>query len=149
MPLRAIEMTEHPDIAIDRIAGAQHGVIRRSQAASAGLSERAIDRRVSAGRLHTVFRGVYRVGPVMSRHARAMGAVLACGANAVLSYRSAASMWNLPGAMPGDAVDVTIPRERSSSTDAASIPNTSWSTLAVWLPSSGGIADSFSFPPVK
>jgi Transcriptional regulator, AbiEi antitoxin len=40
----------------------QHGVITRRELIDAGLDDRAIGRRVRAGRLHRVHRGVYAVG---------------------------------------------------------------------------------------
>src|SRR4051812_18316927 len=56
----------------------------------------AIQRRLSAGRLHQVHRGVYAVGhPALMPGGRLMAAVLACGPGAVLSHRHAAGLWCL------------------------------------------------------
>jgi very-short-patch-repair endonuclease len=53
-------------------------------------------RRVRAGRLHRLHRGVYAVGhTVLTREGRWLAAVLACGDGAVLSHRSAAAHWGL------------------------------------------------------
>jgi very-short-patch-repair endonuclease len=61
-----------------------------------------------AKRLHRLHRGVYLIGsPEPSRHARCLGAVLACGNGALLSHRAAAWLWGL-GPWPGP-VDVTVP----------------------------------------
>ena len=85
------------------------------QLRAAGLGDGAIKRRVLAGRLHRVHRGVYAVG-----HARVVGrgrmwaAVLACGGTgvAVLSHRAAAAVWDL---VPWPTrVDVTTRRQRRS-----------------------------------
>ena len=81
---------------IAQIAAGQHGYVTRSQLLGAGLSAKAIDRRVSQGDLLPRYRGVYAVGHIPpSPHARAMAAVLACGPGAVLSHRSAAALWGL------------------------------------------------------
>jgi very-short-patch-repair endonuclease len=95
---------------IDELAAAQHGVVCRAQLYEAGLSARAIDRRVGGGRLKVLYRGVYRVGPVAGLRAQEMAAVLACGAEAVVSHRSAASAWQiLPPRRPQDPLDITVP----------------------------------------
>jgi very-short-patch-repair endonuclease len=85
-----------PDAEAARIAANQHGYITRSQLLHAGLTARAIDRRLASRRLVRVYRGVYAVGHIPpSPYARAMAAVLACGPGAVLSHRSAAALWGL------------------------------------------------------
>jgi very-short-patch-repair endonuclease len=84
-------------------------VITRTQLLSAGLSGTAVDKRVAAGRLHRLHRGVYAVGhPLLTRHGRFMAAVLACGKGAVLSHGSAALLWGLPW-RDNKWVDVTVP----------------------------------------
>ena len=81
---------------VAELAERQHGVVARVQLVGLGFSSRAIDRRLQAGRLHMVHRGVYAVG-----HRRISGrglwlsAVLACGPSAVLSHRSAAALWGI------------------------------------------------------
>jgi Transcriptional regulator, AbiEi antitoxin len=100
-------------VATDRelavVAGMQHGVVSRAQLRRLGLSLAAIDHRVRAGRLHVIHRGVYAIGhPVLSVEGRWMAAVLACGADAVLSHASAAAAWELQQVGSG-AVHVTIP----------------------------------------
>lgn len=79
-----------------KLAGRQHGVIARSQLVAAGLGPRTIRRRVEAGRLHLLHRGVYAFGVErLSPRGRWMGAVLACGEGALLSHRSGAALWGL------------------------------------------------------
>jgi very-short-patch-repair endonuclease len=90
-------------------AASQYGVVSRRQLYAAGLSSSGIGRRVESGQLHRVHQGVYAVGHrYLSNEGRWMAAVLACGAGAVLSHRSAASLWKmLP---PGNgSVEVSVP----------------------------------------
>jgi very-short-patch-repair endonuclease len=90
-------MTRGPiERAMADLASRQHGVVTRAQLVAIGFEPRAIDRRVEAGRLHRVHRGVYLVGHrVAPTHAREMAATLACGGGAVVSHRSAARLWAL------------------------------------------------------
>jgi very-short-patch-repair endonuclease len=97
------------DRSIASLAGAQHGVVSRAQLRCLGLSVAAVDHRVRAGRLHVIHRGVYAVGhAVLGVEGRWMAAVLACGADAVLSHGSAAAAWELQQVGSG-AIHVTIP----------------------------------------
>jgi hypothetical protein len=103
--------------ALDRlivaIAGAQHGVIALRQLLPLGLSERAVQARVAAGRLHRIHQGVYAVGrPDLTIEGRWMAAVLACGEGAVLSHRSAATLHGLLNAR-GGRIEVTVSRATS------------------------------------
>jgi very-short-patch-repair endonuclease len=97
------------DAAIARIAGRQHGVVSVQQLYTAGLTPEAIRRRVVAGHLHRVYRGVYAVGHAgLSNEGRWMAAVTACGVGAALSHRSAAELWGM--LKPSDGpVHVTVP----------------------------------------
>jgi very-short-patch-repair endonuclease len=84
------------DTEVADLAGRQHGVVARAQLLSLGVGEHAIDRRLSAGRLHPIHRGVYAVGHrVLTREGRWMAAVLACGNGATLSHATAAAGWDL------------------------------------------------------
>lgn len=78
------------------LAERQHGVVSYGQLLELGLGRGVIHRRVGAGLLHPVHRGVYCVGhrriPVRGRW---MAAVLACGPTALLSHGSAALLWGL------------------------------------------------------
>ncbi len=75
------------------LAARQHGSVTRAQLVAAGLSQWAVGRRLRAGRLRQLHRGVYRVGPLEAPFAAEMAAVLACGPNAVLSHLSALAIW--------------------------------------------------------
>jgi predicted transcriptional regulator of viral defense system len=92
------------------IAARQHGVVSSVQLKSAcGIDKDGIHRRVRAGRLHRVHRGVYAVGhPALSNEGRWMAAVVACGERAALSHRSAGELWRLLPVRAG-APHVTVP----------------------------------------
>lgn len=78
------------------LANRQHGVLSRGQLLAVGLSVRTIERRVAAGRLYLLHRGVYAFGRErVSRRGRWMAAVFACGEGALLSHRSAAVLRGL------------------------------------------------------
>lgn len=103
-----------PDRVVAAIAEAQHGAISIDQLRRSGLSRAAVTRRVQAGRLHKLHRGVYAVGHVApSNRRRWIAAVLALspgggGPPAVLSHRSAASLWQLLPPAEGP-IDVSLP----------------------------------------
>jgi hypothetical protein len=97
-----------PDRRLAEIAAVQHGVVSRAQLYEMGFDHPAVQRRLAAGRLHRLHRGVYAVGhTIVSRNGRYLAAVLACGPSAVLSHRSAAALW---GMRPSAAarIDVTV-----------------------------------------
>ena len=103
--MRGQRVTDHP---IAEIAARQGGVVSRAQLVGLGLSTSGIDRRVGAGRLHRIHRGVYAVGhPQVGEVGRRWAAVLACAPGAVLSHESAGAAWDLVRA-PSGAVHVTI-----------------------------------------
>jgi very-short-patch-repair endonuclease len=102
-----------PKLDTDRVvaglAGGQHGVVARWQLLALGLSSEAVKRRVAAGRLHRLHRGVFAVGhTALGADGRWMAAVLALGGNAVLSHDTAAAAWDLRRGGSG-AVHVTVP----------------------------------------
>jgi hypothetical protein len=85
-----------PDLVIAALAERQGGIVSRAQLVARGLSAQSIDRRIRAGRLHIVYRGVYAVGHrVLGAEGRRWAAVLACGDGAVLSHASAADAWDI------------------------------------------------------
>lgn len=97
------------DRAIAELAERQHGVVARRQLLAIGFTARAIQRRIDAGRLHPLYRGVYAVGHArVSRDGRWLAAVLASGERSVLSHRAAAALWGIRQ-YTGRA-EVTIPR---------------------------------------
>jgi very-short-patch-repair endonuclease len=97
------------DQVIARIAARQHGVVAAAQLVRAGVDKDRIHRRLRAGQLHRLHRGVYAVGHAsLSFEGRCVAASLALGDEAVVSHRSAAAIWRmLP---PGDGdVEITVP----------------------------------------
>jgi very-short-patch-repair endonuclease len=78
------------------LARQQHWMVARRQLLELGFSGHWIDHRIAKGRLHPLHRGVYAVGrPHVTQCGRWMAAVLACGAEAVLSHGSAAALWEI------------------------------------------------------
>jgi very-short-patch-repair endonuclease len=103
--MRIKRRTRGLDAQIAALAERQHGVVARRQLLALGLSADAIGRRLRAGRLHSIHRGVYAVGHrVVSRHGMWMAAVLVAE-RAVLSHRSAAALW---GIRDSDRVEITV-----------------------------------------
>jgi len=106
--------TQLADRVISRLARRQHGVVAAWQLLREGVTARQITRRLEAGRLIELHRGVYLVGAVPGAHSHEMAALLAFKLQAVLSHRSAASLWNLLPYPATAAVWVTVPPERSA-----------------------------------
>ncbi len=103
------EESDTRDAAAARVASGQHGVVTAEQLSEAGLDKSAVARRVAAGRLHRLHRGVYAVGHRgVSLEGQWMAAVLASGAGAALSHGSAAVHWGLLRPLSGP-VDVSVP----------------------------------------
>ena len=83
------------DVVIEQLAFSQHGVVTLGQFREAGFSARMVQRRVQKGRFTRLHREVLRIGVGHFPQQAEMAAVLACGADAVLSHRSAAALWGL------------------------------------------------------
>jgi very-short-patch-repair endonuclease len=88
--MRGFSTTNHQ---IADLASRQYGVVARRQLT---IGQDAIDHRCRAAQLHRVHQGVYAVGHIgLGQEARWLAAVLACGDGAVLSHRSAATLWGI------------------------------------------------------
>jgi very-short-patch-repair endonuclease len=101
----------NPDQLVASIAARQHGVVSAAQLRGAGIGHRSISRRVQAGRLHRLHRGVYAVGHSrLTFEGRCMAGVLALGEGSAVSHRSAAALW---GMLPphGGPIELTLPRD--------------------------------------
>lgn len=109
------------DVEIARIAARQEGLVTTNQLERIGLSTSAIAKRVRAGRLHRVHRGVYAVGHgALSRAGTWLAAVLAAGEGAALSHESAAAHWNMWPRNGAVSTHVVAPR-RVRSFDAVTV----------------------------
>src|SRR4051812_7998300 len=75
---------------------ARFGLLTTTELLAAGLTASSISKRVARGAMRRWYPGVYSYGPgELSREAEWMAAVLAAGAGAVLSHRSAAALWEI------------------------------------------------------
>jgi hypothetical protein len=93
-------------------AARRWGVLSRAQLSALGVAPATVDYWVQSRRLEVIHRGVYAVGGAVLRpEGHRLAAVLACGAGAVLSHRSAASQWGLL-ATDQVRIDVTAPASR-------------------------------------
>lgn len=102
------EQLDNSDALVARLASNHHGVLTTAELNRLGIDKSAIARRVTAGRLFPVHRGVFAVGhPGLSPEGRWMAAVKALGDGAVLSHRSAAELWRMLPRADGD-VHVTV-----------------------------------------
>jgi very-short-patch-repair endonuclease len=112
------------DYWMSKVAERQHGVLSAAQLSGCEIDKDGVLRRVRAGRLHRLHRGVYAVGHTAIPHeGRWMAAVLATGGGpsraadplerwgAAVSHRSAAELWRLLEPRDGP-VDVSVPGER-------------------------------------
>lgn len=94
------------------LARNQGGVVSRSQARKAGLSEDAIKFRVSSSRWLPIHPGVYATFTgELSRHAELWAAVLFAGPGAALSHETAAEVHKLSDRR-SEPIHLTIPHER-------------------------------------
>jgi predicted transcriptional regulator of viral defense system len=81
------------------------------------MGEGAIAHAIRCGDLHRVFRGVYVLGyPIHAEQSRLRAAALACGADAVVSHRSAAALLGLLDKGPA-VIDVIAPPSRGRKID--------------------------------
>jgi very-short-patch-repair endonuclease len=89
--------------------------VGRKQLLALGLGKDAIQHRLSNGRLHPIYAGVYSVASrqMLTRQGWWMAAVLASGTEAVLSHHTAAALWGIRG-YSGGAIHVTVPHKSTS-----------------------------------
>ena len=92
------------------MAAEQHCVVSHRQLAAVGIRGSAVTRRVTNGRLHRRYRGVYVVGQRrVTAEGRLMAAVLASGPGAVVSQRAEATLLGLWD-MRDPLIDITTDR---------------------------------------
>jgi very-short-patch-repair endonuclease len=89
------------------LAARQHGVITRAQLISLGMSAPQITRRLKAGSLRQLYRGVYLVGTAPPG-AQELAAVFACSPSAFASHHTGAKLHSLPLPAPPTSVHITV-----------------------------------------
>jgi hypothetical protein len=98
------------DKVIARVANRQGGVVSRTQLLARGVTAKSIERRLEAGRLRVIHRGVYAVGhDAIPIRGRLCAALLVAGPHSALSHRAAAHVLTLLPSMP-PFVEVTTTR---------------------------------------
>jgi hypothetical protein len=91
-------------------ADLQNGILTRSQALSAGITDQAIATNLKRGRWQRLHLGVYATfSGVPSPDCLLWAAVLRAGPGAVLSHQTAARLWGISGPETA-AIHVTVPR---------------------------------------
>ena len=99
------------DLVIAALADHGDGVVSRVELLAAGVSPEQIKVRLRRGSLRPLYPGVYAVGHrVLTQQGRWRAALLAAGAGAVLSHRSAGQLWSVAG--EGREIDVSVPARR-------------------------------------
>jgi very-short-patch-repair endonuclease len=96
------------DEAVVALARRQHGVITARQLLQAGVGPNAITSKVARGWLRRMHRGVYIVGALESELTAPTAALAAYGPRAVISHRTAATIWGLLPPRPADPIHITL-----------------------------------------
>jgi very-short-patch-repair endonuclease len=87
---------ERGDRGLAEVAGAQSGLVVRSQLLELGIGAGSIRHRVAKGALHVVLPSVFAVGTaVLAARGAEAAALLYAGENTGLSHESAAAVWGL------------------------------------------------------
>jgi hypothetical protein len=95
------------DLALARLAETNHGVFSAAEARACGLTSAQCAYRVRNGYWIAIHDCVYRLaGAALSSRGALAAACLASGPDSVVSHRSAALLWDLPGARD-DIVEIT------------------------------------------
>jgi len=96
------------DEAVVALARRQHGVVSTAQLRRLGLGHNAVAGRVARGWLRRVHYGVYIVGALETYLTAPTAALAAYGPNAVISHRTAATIWGLLPHRPADPIHITL-----------------------------------------
>jgi very-short-patch-repair endonuclease len=92
------------------VAQGQDGAIGTDQLLALGMNHNAIEHRVSKGRLHPKWTGVFAVGrPELSQRGLWIAALLTCGPHAALSDGSAMAYYSLGSQQMG--IEICVPYE--------------------------------------
>lgn len=101
----------HPDQVIRQLSARQYGAMSREQLLGAGVSRNSIRHRLVTGMLEPRGpRALVLAGSPALAAREAMLAVLDAPGGAMLSHRSAAAWWGLPGFDLNGRLEVVIPR---------------------------------------
>jgi very-short-patch-repair endonuclease len=105
-----LQAGENQERGLALLAGAQRGMVHRSQLRALGITQGSYEHRLRAGALHRVMPSVLSVvDPVLEPLAQETAALLYAGENALLSHESAAALWGL-AATPSFVVITMIGR---------------------------------------
>ena len=96
------------DAATVALARRQHGVVTTAQLLRAGFGRNAIAAKAARGWLRRAHYGVYVVGALESELTAPTAALAAYGPQAVLSHRTAATIWQLLPPRPADPIHITL-----------------------------------------
>jgi len=103
---------ERGDRGVEALAAAQNDVVHSLQLAAIGMSRSAIRHRVDRGSLRPLLPGVFLVGhPRPKGRAAETAALLYVGEDAALSHASAAILWGIRPAAPGDVIMTVVGRK--------------------------------------
>ncbi len=105
--MRAPDDDDSHDVRVARLATRQCGVVGRRQLLAMGMSKSAIDRRIRAGRLIPLYRGVFAVGHEATSDLGRIFAALLAAPNAIGSHSTAAYLHKLTLTLP-PFVEVTV-----------------------------------------
>jgi predicted transcriptional regulator of viral defense system len=112
------------DLRLARVAAEQRGIVRRADAARAGVTDRDVDRLLEVGLLVGLHPGVYRHAAVaFDETARLLAAVWAAGRSAVASHRSGAWLWELRD-VPRWRPELTVPGRTRKAVSRATVHRT-------------------------
>jgi very-short-patch-repair endonuclease len=110
------EVSNHATRRIADVAARQEGLVTTKQLRAAGLSDEAISRWVTNGRLHPIFHAVFALGrPALGPRARMRAAALACP-GAAISHRSAAFLLGF-GEVAPLVIDLIPTKQRGRAID--------------------------------
>jgi very-short-patch-repair endonuclease len=114
------------DAVIADLAAEQQGAVSRFQLRDHGVDAKAIRRRLARGQLLEPVADVFTVaGTARSWHQRLAIAVLEVRHGAVVTRRSAAALWELPGFRPGTP-EVLVKRSGDHRCRSGDLSETSW-----------------------
>ncbi len=94
--LHILQVRDSGERGLAEVAGAQRGLVHRSQLRALGITRGSYEHRLQTGALHPVLPSVLSVVyPVLEPLAQETAALLYAGENTVLSHDSAAALWRM------------------------------------------------------